>query len=52
MDDDDFAKYISKQESLIQLDYDLITKEKQKTKMENIDLFFKLKSNNWTKKKN
>lgn len=51
MDDDDFAKYISKQESLIQLDYDLITKEKQKTKMENIDLFFKLKSNNWTKKK-
>lgn len=50
MDEDDLSEYISNQEALIKMDYDLNTKEKQKTKIENIVLFFNLKSTNWSKK--
>ena len=47
---DPFAKYISNQARLVKLDYDLETKEKQKTAIDNVDLVFMLKSTYWSKK--
>ena len=47
---DPFAKYISNQARLVKLDYDLETKEKQKTAIDNVDLVFMLRSTYWSKK--
>ena len=47
---DPFSKYISNQLSLVKLDYDLETKEKQKTAIYNVDLVFILRSTYWSKK--